>query len=114
MLEVAVALLIPHSVPVVVESLLRIVLIRLPLGALLPEATAAVGTLVAVAEARLEVVGSTVLHVVAIGLILEGVTYLMSNDTADGFAGRWCHPEGANHIIVTRTRCHPPFGCRVE
>ena len=79
-LEVAMALLIPHGVPVIVEGLLRIVLIRLPLGALLPEAATTVGTLVAVAIARLEVVGCTVLHVVAIGLILEGVTNLVSDD----------------------------------
>ena len=78
-LEMAMALLVPHGIPRIVECLLRIVLIRLPLGTLLPESATAVRALVAVAIARLEIVGSTVAHVVAVGLVLERVANLVAD-----------------------------------
>ena len=114
MLEVAMALLIPHTRPCIVEGLLRIVLIRLPLCALLPESATAVRALIAVAEARLEVVGSTVAHIVAIGLILERVTNLVSDGRAYGMAGSRCYPKGTDHIVVARASGHPPFGSRIQ
>ena len=114
MLEMTVALLVPYTRPCIVEGLFGIVLIRLPLGALFPEAAATVRALIAVAVARLEVVGSPVAHVVTIGLVLERVTDLMGDGRADRLTGGWCHPEGTDHVVIARACSHPPFGCRVE
>ena len=114
MLEMTVALLVPHARPCIVESLFGVVLVRLPLGTLLPEAATAVRALIAVAVARLEVVGSPVAHIVTIGLVLERVTDLMGDGRAYRLTGGRCHPEGTNHVVVARTGSHPPLGCRVE
>ena len=49
-LEMTMALSVPHIVPTTADGLLRIVLIRLPLSALLPESTSTVRTLVTITE----------------------------------------------------------------
>ena len=49
-LKMTMALLIPHGIPVIIESLLGIVLIRLPLSTLLPEATTAIRAFITIAE----------------------------------------------------------------
>ena len=99
----------PYVVPTVAEVLLGIVLIRLPLGTLFPEAVATVRAIVAIAEACGEVVGSTVEYLVAIDLILEGVSDLVADGGADGLAGGRIDPKGTDDVVVTRT-CGEPLG----
>ena len=105
--EVTMAVEGPYVVPTVAEVLLGIVLIRLPLGTLFPEAVAAIRTIVAIAEACREVVGSTVKHLVAIDLILEGVANLMADGGADGLAGGRIDPKGTDDVVVARTGGEP-------
>ena len=105
--EVTMAVEGPYVVPTVAEVLLGVVLIRLPLCTLFPEAVAAIRTIVAIAEACREVVGSTVKHLVAIDLILEGVANLMADGGADGLAGGRIDPKGTDDVVVARTGGEP-------
>ena len=115
--EVTVEVLLP-GIETVREGHFRVVLERLPLGALLPgAATSAVGT-EAIAETAVHAVVSLMTlareQFVAGYLILEGVPDLVGNHGAYRLAGCRCHPECTNHIVVARTCSHPPFGCGVE
>ena len=98
---------------------LGIVLECLPLGALLPIAatTTAVRTK-AIAETTVHAIRGLLAitgeQLVARHLVLERVSYLVGNHAAYGLAGRWGHPQGANHVVVARAGGHPPFGSGVE
>ena len=107
--EVAVVVCQPYVEVVGGEHLLGIVLERLPLRALFPEAVASVAAFIAVAESGLEVIRLALVHLVAIHLVLEAVAYFVGDGRAYGLASAGVHPQCADYVIVTRSGSQPFF-----
>ena len=92
------------------ESLFRIALVGLPLGALLPE-SAALADLVAPAGGI--VARGAVRDRIGIDLILEAVADLVGDGAAHGLAGGRIDPEAADGVVISSAVGHP-FGRVVE
>ena len=106
-LEVTMMVLHPHLIVIVVDSLLRIVLERLPLCTLFPETTSAIAAVITIAESALEIVGLALEDIVAVGLILERVSNLVGNGRTNRLTSGGIHPKGTDGIVVTRTSGEP-------
>ena len=109
MFEVAMIVSHPYIEVVAVDSLGRIVLMCLPLRTLFPESTATIAIGISVTEARAIVIGLATIDIVAIGLVLERVAYLVSYRRAYGLASAGIDPQGTHRIVIARA-CSQPLG----